>query len=61
MISYYIHLNSNFHIRNLLDFINGTCEIITRRNMTLGGNYFAGSVVEKSGRESKDYISGYQN
>ena len=59
MISYYIHLNSNFHIRNLLDFINGTCEIITRRNME--GNYFAGSVVEKSGRESKDYISGYQN
>ena len=34
MRSYYIHLNSNFRIRNLNDFINGTCEIITRRIIT---------------------------
>ena len=26
-----------FSFENLLDFINVTCEIITRQNMTLGG------------------------
>ena len=46
MRSNYLHLYSNFHIQNLLDFINGTCETITRRNMNLGGQSLRSPLIK---------------
>ena len=69
MRSYHIHLNSNFHIRNLLDLINRTCEIIARQNMTLGGQSLRSLLIKftweqqknKAGNLKAIYNSGYQN
>ena len=69
MRSYYIHLNSNLNIQNLLDLINGTCEIITRQNMTLEGQSLRSLFIKftweqqknKAGNLKAIYISGYQN
>ena len=49
-----IHLNSNFHGRNLLDFINGTSKKITRRNVTLGGQSLRRLLIKSTWEQEKN-------
>ena len=54
MRSYCIHLNSNICIRNLLDFINGTCELITQQNITLGRQSLRSLLIKFTWEQQKN-------